>query len=169
MFTKDDIKKAEKLFSDEDWQPPEDCKALVTELQATYYKKTRERQNKFLMFYSLGLTIKDAAQGAGFDESLIYKWKKEEFSSFSSRCDLAATYARRHAIAQIHKHSQKDWRAAAWYLERKHKAEFAEVKKAEIEVNVNAKVTIDDKKSIADRFLGLIDDADTRTAETLEV
>lgn len=168
MFTKDDIKKAEKLFSDEDWQPPEDCKALVTELQATYYKKTRERQNKFLMFYSLGLTIKDAAQGAGFDESLIYKWKKEEFSSFSSRCDLAATYARRHAIAQIHKHSQKDWRAAAWYLERKHKEEFAETKKQEIDVNVNAKVTVDDRKSIMDRFLGIDENATEQPTSTFE-
>lgn len=168
MFTTDDIKKAEKLFSDADWEAPADCKYLVTLTQADYYKRTRKRQNEFLMHYSLGITIKDAAAAAGLHESTIHVWKNDPYSSFSSRADLASTYARRHAIAQIHKHSQKDWRAAAWYLERKHKEEFAETKKQEIDVNVNAKVTLDDRKSIMDRFLGIDENATEQPTSTFE-
>lgn len=168
MFTAEDIKKAEKLFSDGEWEAPADCRSLVTETQANYYKRTRDRQNEFLMHYSLGITIKDAAAAAGLHESTIHVWKNDKLSSFSSRADLASTYARRHAIAQIHKHSQRDWRAAAWYLERKHKEEFAETKKQEIDVNVNAKVTVDDRKSIIDRFLGIEENAAEQPAATFE-
>lgn len=165
MFNDADINKANKLFDDSDWQPPEDCKALVTQTQASYYKNTRHKQNKFLLYYSLGITKKEAAEATGVDESLIYKWQKDEFSSFSSRVTQAGDYARKSAIANIHRHAQKDWRAAAWWLERKHAGEFGEIKKAQVDINVVGTLNINERKNIADRFLGLLDDADPFTVQ----
>jgi len=165
MFNAEDIARANKLFSDADWEAPEDCKALVTELRAKYFRETRVKQNKFLLYYSLGITKKEAAQATGIDESLIYKWQNDELSSFSSRVTQAGDYARKSAIANIHKQAQKDWRAAAWWLERKHASEFGEIKKAQIDVNVVGTIDVRERKNIADRFLGLIDDAEPFTVQ----
>ena len=130
-----------------------------------------KKQNKFLMWLSIGLTKKDAAEAAGFNEATIYVWQKDEFSSFSSRVSQAIDYSRRFAIAQIHKHANKDWKAAAWLLERKYPKEWGEVKKAQIDVNVAGTLNVEQRKNIADRFLGLLGNDESfsvQNASTIE-
>lgn len=159
MFTDDQAnEQAEKLFPDTEFKAPEDCKSLVTLTQASRYLTTRKKQNKFLMWLSIGLTIKDAAEASGFSERTIYDWKNEQNCSFRSRVTQAMDYSRRFAIAQIHKHANKDWKAAAWLLERKYPKEWAEVKKAQVDINVTGTLNVQQKKNIADRFLGLLGD-----------
>jgi len=165
MFNDADINKADKLFDDSEWQPPEDCKALVTLTQAGKYIRRRHKQNKFLLYYSLGITKKEAGEAVGINEATIYNWQNDPNSSFLSRVSQAGDYARKSAIANIHKHAQKDWRAAAWWLERKHAGEFGEVKKAQVDINVVGTLNINERKNIADRFLGLLDDADPFTVQ----
>ena len=160
MFTDEDIAKAEKIFSDAEWKTGAKVVALVTPIQAAQYKIVRQRQNKFLMYLALGITKKEAATASGTSESAVYDWQRDTFSSFSSRVTLALDYSRRDMIAKIRMHASKDWRAAAWWLERKHPEEFGEVKKAQLDVNIIGQLNITERKNITDRFIGLIQNAD---------
>lgn len=166
MLTDKDFAKAEELFSDKEWKAEGRVVALVTPTQAKHYQLMRERQNKFLTYLGLlGVTKKEAAQASGFDESTIYNWERDTFSSFSSRVNLASDYSRRDMIEQIKRHARKDWRAAAWWLERKHAKEFGEVKKAQVDVNIVGQLNVNERKNISDRFLGLLQDADAFTIQ----
>lgn len=160
MFTDEDIAKAEKIFSDAEWKTGAKVVALVTPMQAAHYKLIRQKQNKFLMYLALGITKKEAANASGIDEATVYRWQADTFASFASRVNLAVDYSRRDMIAKIRAHASKDWRAAAWWLERKHPQEFGEVKKAQLDVNIIGQLNITERKNITDRFIGLIQNAD---------
>jgi len=165
MLTDKDFAKAEELFSDKEWKAEGRVVALVTPLQAAQYKLVRERQNKFLTYLALGITKKEAAQASGIDEATVYRWQDDSYASFASRVNLASDYSRRDMIEQIKRHARKDWRAAAWWLERKHAKEFGEVKKAQVDVNIVGQLNVNERKNISDRFLGLLQDADAFTIQ----
>lgn len=84
-----------------------------------------------------GCPQSEAYTATGIGESTFYKWMRDDCQFFLSvRRAQAECVARNAAIINVA--GQKDWRASAWYLERR-SAEFmtkSEVKH-EVEVDIN--------------------------------
>ena len=73
----------------------------------------------------LGMTITDACRAAGVDQSTFYRWmqkkdKDPDFAFVEQRVDEARAKGQMLLVSRVVNHSKKDWRAAAWILERRH-------------------------------------------------
>lgn len=73
-----------------------------------------------------GLTWQKAAKLVGVKVSTVRTWLtrarkgEEPYASFLARCDAASTDAEYRMAQIIQDAAPGDWRAAAWYLERRH-------------------------------------------------
>jgi len=77
-----------------------------------------------------GNFYEDAYALAGIPESTFYEWKKNhpEFLEAIKKADIICKSLH---IKNIKKHSDKQWQASAWYLERRYPNEFRERKEFE--------------------------------------
>jgi sensor c-di-GMP phosphodiesterase-like protein len=103
-------------------------------------KKTQTRLDIIYKAIGDGLSQKDAAILAGIDESTLYIWKKDD-QSFSSQIEQKEIEYKQRHIENIKKASDKNWQASAWWLERKHKKEFAQKIENENDLNITIKTT----------------------------
>lgn len=78
---------------------------------------------------TIGMTQKDACEILGVHESTFIRWMKNP--NFANRITQARTKQKQFMITAVVGAANKDWKAAAWWLERKHPDEF--VRKQEIE------------------------------------
>jgi hypothetical protein len=99
-----------------------------------------EKAKQILRSIREGVWFEDACLDAGVAKSTVQSWAKrgdEEGSGdlFAFACDLRR--ARREAnaphLVNIHAAEEKDWKAAAWYLERKERKRFGPQLKVEVE------------------------------------
>jgi transposase-like protein len=67
----------------------------------------------------------DACARAGIHQDTFYSWMKQH-SDFSEQVTRARWDSKIERIARIRKHGENDWRADAWYLERRWPEEFAQ-------------------------------------------
>ena len=78
----------------------------------------------------LGMTYKHAAMAAGITERTFYHWVErgkngdEPYAQFLQALSGAEAEGIRKNLDAIQGASEKDWRAAAWLLERRHPAEY---------------------------------------------
>lgn len=86
-------------------------------------KKTPETVDALLQALAIGHTRRDACQLAGINEDTIILWIKKD-SEFSEQVKKAELVAKDQCIKLVRKAATTQWQAAAWYLERKHHAEF---------------------------------------------
>lgn len=70
-----------------------------------------------------GLTQRDAAALAGISEDTLSLWKRKD-SDFSEQIRQKEIECKRRHIQNIHRAAEKSWQASAWWLERKHRAEY---------------------------------------------
>ena len=70
-----------------------------------------------------GLTAKDAAMLAGITEETYYSWKKTK-PEFSESVKKAELELKKKTVKGVLNAGDKDWRANAWWLERKYTDEF---------------------------------------------
>lgn len=86
---------------------------------------TPELQKLLCDALKAGNTRKDAAHHAGISVSTLYSWMKRgrqgevEFLEFLSAVEGAEAECAYRNVAFIQKAAAKDWRAAAWWLERR--------------------------------------------------
>lgn len=87
-------------------------------------KYSKEIANKICKYVEDGVPRKDAAGAVGIAEATFYAWvdSKPEFSESIKKADGKATA--RNVLA-IKKAAKKTWTAAAWWLERRRRADFA--------------------------------------------
>jgi transposase len=107
--------------------------------------KLNEVSEPFIKLMRSGVFIKHACKAVGIDHSTYYDWmRKGEKETEGAYRDfyLGVKKARAESIARnvalVQKAAAKNWRAAAWWLERSCPKEFG---KREVEVNVNQNVS----------------------------
>lgn len=86
---------------------------------------------------TLGSSIKFAAMSIGLAEQTIRSWvdkgKKghELFAEFSRDFEAAKRRSASYLLTKINRAADKDWKAAAWLLERRYPGEFGRISKTE--------------------------------------
>lgn len=117
-----------------------------------------------------GNTIKDACALAGVSRQVFVMWRKEN-PSLVSLMKKAELEAKNWHIRNIKTHANVDWKASAWYLERKHKGEWGkeqpEVKvKQSVELtNVTANISIEEVREAATILASLGFNGETKAGE----
>jgi transposase-like protein len=87
-------------------------------------KFNEERAERVLEAIRAGATRRAAAGHAGIDESTLWRWT-QRFASFATRLTRAEDDVEVRCTATILHAAADDWRAAAWWLERRRPAEYA--------------------------------------------
>jgi hypothetical protein len=88
-------------------------------------KYTPDNVNKILEQLQIGMTREDTIVLVGISRETFYVWMREK-PDFSDKVLHAEMVCKQRAVVRIQQHGRRDWRAAAWWLERKFKSEFAE-------------------------------------------
>lgn len=87
-------------------------------------KRTPERENLLLLAIAKGLPLKAACKLAGLGFTTFNGWREED-PFFAQKIEFAEAQAIERNLALIQRAALKDWKAAAWILERRHPDMFA--------------------------------------------
>jgi hypothetical protein len=87
-------------------------------------KKTEQRTEALLQSLRAGASRQRAAALAGIHRDTLYEWMKQD-PAFSDAIEKAEGDAEVRNVAIIQRAADTTWQAAAWWLERKHKAEWS--------------------------------------------
>jgi len=95
-----------------------------------------ERVTRLRDAFVAGNTIRTACAMAGISDKSFYRWLKEaehapeghELREFRDTVKRAKAVAEHRNVMAIQKAAQKDWRAAAWFLERTRPKDWGKVK-----------------------------------------
>lgn len=90
---------------------------------AKKYKATPQTIKIILDAIAEGLTQRDAAALAGISEDTLSLWKKD--SDFSEQMRQKEIECKQKHLRIINKAGEKDWKASAWFLERKFRNEYS--------------------------------------------
>jgi len=128
-------------------------------------KLTPELQEKICNYIENGYTIEQACALAGINVATYYNWKKwgrqaksGKFFEFFKAAETSEKVAEakflstilKAAVGDPEKKVKGDWKAAAWYLERKNPQQFA--RRDFLRQDVKAKVQEDVKLSLLDEL-----------------
>jgi hypothetical protein len=101
-------------------------------------KLTAEVEERLVDAISVGATYKDACACAGISYQTFLNWQKraereddERFVGFLDRIKRAQGQAALVLLAQIKEAAKRDWRAAAWSLERRYPDSYGRHPRAE--------------------------------------
>jgi hypothetical protein len=86
---------------------------------------TRDRRQQVLGYLRQGMTRSTAAELAGFNRSSLWRLLEREIA-FGHQVRQAEADARGRAEALVLRAGESDWRAAAWWLERKYRSEWGQ-------------------------------------------
>lgn len=87
-------------------------------------KKDDEITAKIIELISTGVTYRQAALAAGIGKSTLARWKSED-QEFRAALKKAEAQAHARAVKCISDSWQKNWQAAAWWLERRYPQRYA--------------------------------------------
>jgi hypothetical protein len=120
-------------------------------------KLTPKLVKQILELVALGGTDKDAYTVAGISHDTFYEWMKQ--SEFSEQVTSARAKGKLLRIGRIKKHGEKDWRADAWYLERRWPEEYAQQLIVKVSPDDLALLRQMGFKTPADAWAALMDNA----------
>lgn len=113
-------------------------------------KLTPEVEARYLQAIRVGSTRADAAALCGLDRRTVERWMQRaeeqptsEYAAFAARVHEADAHGVAAALAHITKASQKDWRAAAWMVERRRPEAYGKRETVKHEGSVDAPVVVD--------------------------
>lgn len=89
-----------------------------------------ERVARILAALRVGGTFAQAAACGGISVDTFARWRTR-YPAFGDAAERAAAAAEIHALAVISAASATDWRAAAWWLERRHPERYGRGRRAE--------------------------------------
>ena len=100
-------------------------------------KYTPDRVDLLCERIGTGVPLKYAAALAGISENSVYNWLKDEakhgeaskYAGFTARINAAKAEAVHENLEKIRKAGERDWRAGAWILERRHPEDFAPIQR----------------------------------------
>jgi hypothetical protein len=87
-------------------------------------KRTPDRAALLIAAIAKGLPYKTACQIAGLDFTTFNDWRQKD-PEFAMKIEKAEGEAIERNMALIQQAAQKDWKASAWLLERRHPEMFA--------------------------------------------
>ena len=87
-------------------------------------KYTKEKVTEIARYVRSGIPNKYAAEASGINEDTFYEWMKSK-SEFSEAIKKAEADAVARNVLIVEKEAEKTWQAAAWWLERRHRDDFA--------------------------------------------
>lgn len=110
-------------------------------------KLTADTQQEFLAALRTGCTRKDAARYVGVHPDTVYTWLKrgaepdaeDTYREFHRLVYRAERTVKIRALGFIQQAQETDWKAAAWWLERKHPDEFG--RRDRLRVDATAQIT----------------------------
>lgn len=88
-------------------------------------KYTPELVAEIVGVIRIGGTDADACARAEISSETFYEWMREK-AGFADEVTRARANGKLERIARIKEHGKDDWRADAWYLERRYPQEFAQ-------------------------------------------
>ncbi len=132
-------------------------------------KLTPELQERICKFIEQGFTIEQSCALAGINVATYYNWKKwgrqarsGKFFEFFKAAETSEKVAEakflstilKAAVGDDEKGIKSDWRAAAWYLERKNPEQWAKTEKLEQEIkaDVKAKLSLSERIKQAEKY-----------------
>ena len=86
-------------------------------------KRTSDREELLLKAIGKGIPYKAACKISGLGFTTFNDWRDTD-SSFALKLEMAEGLAIDRNVAMIQKAASKDWKAAAWLLERRHPEMF---------------------------------------------
>lgn len=95
-------------------------------------KYTRAIGEQICKLVRSGVSVEAAAQSQGISKATVYSWReqgfngKELYADFATALDKAQADIEARLTLNITHRAKDDWRAAAWYLERRRAERFAE-------------------------------------------
>jgi transposase len=104
-------------------------------LMARPTKLTAEREQRLLQAIQAGATRKAAALHAGIDERTLERCE-QRFVGFADALSRAEADVEVRYAALIQQAAATDWRAAAWWLERRRAEDYARRDKVDLDVYV---------------------------------
>ncbi len=119
----------------------------------------------------LGATYTIAAEAGGISRGTLYNWfdraKKpradKAYVRFLEQFTAAESRGALHLLGEVKRHSVKDWRAAAWVLERRH-----DYKKDKVSERISEIRTDPDKQKTPDDYMSLLREQLFETRDMLE-
>ena len=102
-------------------------------------KLTPEVQARIVSYLHSGTYLETAAAASGIGERTLFRWLKRAadgdegiYRDFAASVEAAQSKADVRDVATIAKAALKDWRAAAWRLERRHPKRWGTVQRHEV-------------------------------------
>jgi len=103
-------------------------------------KLTPEMQAKIVSYLQGGTYIETAAAAAGIGKRTLFRWLKNatekgcdpKYKAFADAVEKAQAAANLRDVTLISHAAKKDWRAAAWRLERRHPKRWGTVQRHEV-------------------------------------
>lgn len=90
-------------------------------------KQLEHYQDKIVNALRMGLFLEQACILAGISKHLFYQWCRRgnkdlvgPYKTFVDVINVALAEGEAHHVQNIFKHSVNDWRASAWFLDRRH-------------------------------------------------
>lgn len=88
-------------------------------------KYTDEVADKIIMNLEIGMSVHGACAQAGISMTTMYSWRDRN-AVFDRRMATAEGEAEKRMMARVAIAAQKDWRPAAWWLERRRNADYGQ-------------------------------------------
>ncbi|WP_052374188.1 helix-turn-helix domain-containing protein [Methanobacterium sp. SMA-27] len=104
-------------------------KSKIKKKQGRPSKLTPELQAEIVLLLKAGNFIETICGTVGINKSTFYDWNnkgkeskhpKNKYRKFHEAVEQAMAWSEARNVALITKHSEENWRAAAWMLSRKH-------------------------------------------------
>jgi len=102
-------------------------------------KDTPARRAAILMALGKGVSRHGAAAIAGIHRDTLAEWEKKD-PAFSDAVTRAMDISESVYVELIEEAAKKDWRAAAWMLERRHREDYGKRSRADVQVDVRRMV-----------------------------
>lgn len=94
-------------------------------------KYTEDNRKRIKELLELGLNYKDVCLAIGISEETFSEWRKK-YPEFSELVDVANAKVKEIALKSLRVGEMRDWKAAAWRLERRWPDEYKEKKEVEL-------------------------------------
>jgi hypothetical protein len=100
-------------------------------------KRTPEREQRLLDAVRAGNTRRASAAYAGVSEDSLERWQ-QRYAGFADALTRAEAEAEVRNVAIVQQAARDDWRAAAWWLERRRPEEYARRDRLEVSIRQQA-------------------------------
>lgn len=104
-------------------------------------KRTPEREARLLQALASGNTRRAACAHAGISDETFSTWCKR-YLDFLEAVQKAEAAAEVRAVATIIRASDKQWQAAAWWLERRRPVDFARQEKIDSKIELSGSANV---------------------------